>query len=147
MSRELDLAWAAGFLDGDGCVSLNTRYGSPLISATQCNVVPLTALVGLFGGNITRHDDNRKATFQPSFRWRLHAAQTVAACRELLPYLRSKRRQAEIVIEWAETRVPQPEKSHNPLAKWRRDARNVLLSEIRGLNKKGVSGQTAIATA
>ena len=147
MSRELDLAWAAGFIDGDGCITMNTRYGSPMISASQCSVVPLNALVDLFGGNITKHDDGRKATFRPSFRWRLYTAQSIAACEELLPYLRLKRRQAEILIEWAATRVGQPEKSHNPLARWRRDARNALLSEIRGLNKKGISGQTAIATA
>jgi hypothetical protein len=53
-----DLAWAAGFLEGEGNFSVNNRKLpkksiSQVVRATQKNLEPLFRLQRLFGGTIT----------------------------------------------------------------------------------------------
>lgn len=141
IGRDTDLIWAAGFIDGDGCITIqnskNGRYGQPTISASQANIEPLVILRELFGGSIRKHDDNRKPTYSPSYRWRLTATKAVEACRTLLPYLRVRRRQAELVILWQDTALAQDEKRHG-LNQKVMEVRTLIDKEIGTLNKKGV---------
>lgn len=108
--RDLDLAWAAGFIDGEGCI-LVTRgsqrhnggrsYGAREryyleMSACQTSVEPLLKLKGLFGGSISEH--HTQGNQRRAWRWTAAAACVSRTCRELLPYLVVKRQQAEIAL-------------------------------------------------
>lgn len=56
-----DLAWAAGFLEGEGCFYLDKtgqKYSYLTIFANQVNPEPVERLLKLFGGNLYL-DSNR----------------------------------------------------------------------------------------
>jgi hypothetical protein len=106
MADELMYAWAAGFLDGEGCFGL---YGSgasknvhkatrqPTVSATQVDPAPLLRLTLMFGGKIRRQSRNA-----PACEWRLtSAAKVIEVVPLVLPYLTVKKGQAECVLEYA----------------------------------------------
>jgi hypothetical protein len=130
MMNELDLAWAAGFLDGEGCLTVQecTKRGAvrpqyqALIDAAQVTPLPLDRLVALFGGQVRPY---RKA-----FYWRLYNAKTVPVCEQLLPYLVGKRRQAELLLEFAALRGRQGvRRSEAVLAR-----QGVLCAAVQALN-------------
>ena len=115
MSSEIELAWAAGFFDGEGCVSVVKRHtGSSAkrsylyyqlnLNAPQINKDPLLKLKSLFGGQVrcTRSYGNRR----PSFVWTLHAALAEKALRALLPYLIVKKAEAELALQYRATIKP-----------------------------------------
>lgn len=94
----IDCAWAAGFLDGEGCFTITVhkkgRNFIPGIIAGQVYGEPLEKLHGLFGGSIT-------ITTGGFLRWEICGAQIlreVLPC--LIPYLTLKRRQAELLLRF-----------------------------------------------
>ena len=103
--RELsatDAAWLAGFIDADGSIGLGGRQGSrywlrPMVQVGQASKAVLEHIVDLVGeGSIGK---NSKRTFYnlrygPTvFRWLLP---------QLIPYLVVKRKQAELLLEYAD---------------------------------------------
>lgn len=107
---DLELAWAAGFLDGEGCFTLSKMPSAThesqrgmSITAVQTRVAPLLELQRLFGGNIRKMGNTKKGT--EIFEWRCNGGAPVLSevAQALVPYLRVKRREAEIVIAFAAT--------------------------------------------
>lgn len=104
MTDQEKLIWAAGFLDGEGYVSVTrakSRFGPGFhyrgeISAAQVHPAPLIVLVELFGGIVktTRSD------YGPHFYWRLYCKKAAAAIERLLPYFVAKKQQASLVLEF-----------------------------------------------
>lgn len=112
-SREEQIAWAGGFLDGEGHFGLNRvntwLYPTPVIQATQSNarIAPLYRLKDLFGGGV--YQQNRSgAKGGRDYGWRLSGGKK---CREvlpeLLPYLCVKGIEAGLVLDYA-LLVPEP---------------------------------------
>lgn len=116
MSKSHRLAWAAGFIDGDGFITIQNRNqtinekqykGHYLrVGACQANKVPLEELQKLFGGNITTKNSgpnkegyNRKT----QYLWCLSTAKAADALEQLLPYLIHKKEVALIGIEFQKT--------------------------------------------
>lgn len=108
------LAYAAGFLDGEGCVGVyrdshrNDRQGRPRVrqsgyhsaslQASGYGRAPLDLLVDLFGGRVAT---GRSLTGHVLHHWRINAQEQVeAVLRQLLPYLLVKREQAELTIQF-----------------------------------------------
>lgn len=106
-----ELAWCAGFLDGDGSfnISLNGQGVSlaPCISATSKESEPLDELVRIFGGHmsIVRH----AVSGQEYWHWRVRQGDVVDVCRMLIPFLVLKREQAELMIKAWEGRGKLPD--------------------------------------
>lgn len=109
---DTDYAWAAGFLDGEGCFTLlkhgssSTHYSQRAlhISASQADIQPLIKLREMFGGRVGRRSrDTLKGT--PIYVWTLGmSSKTVAEfVPQVLPYLIVKHRQAEILLEFSTT--------------------------------------------
>jgi hypothetical protein len=103
MNKETDLAWAAGFIDGEGCVSLIKRrngdgylYYQANLNVPQIDKAPLDKLKEMFGGNIRANKiiGNRR----PSFTWTIHAASCRKALQEMLPYLIVKKKEALLLL-------------------------------------------------
>jgi hypothetical protein len=113
MNTDVDLAWAAGFIDGEGCITLapqnrprnNTHASvcSVLIQVTQINRVPLDKLVALFGGYVgTMRARNARQGWV--WQWRLHrASEVIPVLESVMPYLVLKRPEAEVVLAYART--------------------------------------------
>jgi hypothetical protein len=104
---ELDFAWAAGFLDGEGCFSLvkaNTNSHPatkrPMVSASQINRAPLDKLVYLFGSIVRNNRVNSRGI--QIYQWHLTKAEELKPMLEcVIPFLVNKKREAEIVLEYA----------------------------------------------
>lgn len=107
MASVTDLAWAAGFLDADGCVKIqrlaqksskNPAY-SLRISVGQTRREPLEKFQLLFGGTIYERKMAR-LTNGVLFEWGLSAENASKALTRMLPYLVLKRDQAKLGIEF-----------------------------------------------
>ena len=116
MSRSHRLAWAAGFMDGDGFITIQNRKsevngktysGTYLrVGACQAKQNVLLELQSLFGGTIrpknsgpNREGYNRK----PQWIWTLSTQQASEALVQLLPFLIHKREVALLAIEFQKT--------------------------------------------
>lgn len=109
MDRDQTLvAWAAGFLDGEGCFTLykntNAKYDHERcvsISACQLKVEPLEKLQSILGGNIR---SGRTPLGKKMYQWDIKNASEVREAIDLLrPYLCNKLEDAEIIYEFAST--------------------------------------------
>jgi len=113
--HELDIAWAAGFFDGEGCIQIrksktgNKMYYTLLVSIDNTDPRPLLDLKRIMGG-VTKlkgaqsiHSDtweNRSV-----WRWAVMSKQAELILRSLLPYLRNKKEEAELALLYRETLV------------------------------------------
>jgi len=106
------LAWAGGFLEGEGCFTLYQRrpghrtYYIAQIAAAQVDNVPLLRLKRMFGGNIhlkPRKDERHRDIWY----WEVGSAQTLRKILPLvIPYLSrggNKVKQARLLLEFCRT--------------------------------------------
>lgn len=113
MSKSHRCAWAAGFIDGDGFVTIQSSHrkvngvsykGYYLrIGACQASEEPLKELQRLFGGLINSKNSgpnkegyNRK----PQWLWTLSSKQAESALQQMLPYLLHKREVALLALDF-----------------------------------------------
>ena len=103
-----DYAWIAGFFDGEGCLSMSfsptaTSYQNRgqhrlTISLTQNDRAPLDWVSSIFGGRVRAYSGRK------SHQWHLTGLDKQRAfLYAVLPYLRVKKRQAELAIEFLGT--------------------------------------------
>ena len=89
----LHLAWAAGFMEGEGSFSHSLKQ-SPKVSAAQVQREPVERLQKLFGGKITQRR-TRGFSKQPIWVWTISARRSVEVMMTLY-VLMSPRRQEQI---------------------------------------------------
>jgi LAGLIDADG endonuclease len=116
MSKSHRLAWAAGFIDGDGFITIQNRTsvvngktysGTYLrVGACQAKQDVLKELQSLFGGAIriknsgpNREGYNRKQQWV----WTLSTKEASEALKQLLPFMIHKRDVVELALEFQET--------------------------------------------
>lgn len=102
-------AYLAGILDGEGHISIDRREGiepthAPihglLVGITNTDRDLIESLSTLYGGTVGR-TGIRGCHRKDAYRWRLTGPPAAKFLRELHPFLRIKKRQAEIGIEFA----------------------------------------------
>ena len=127
--NETDLAWAAGFFDGEGSVQVVARkngnkfqYFQLTINAPQINKEPLLKLQAMFHGQI--NPVKGLGTRRQSYTWTLHAAKAKDALNLMLPYLIVKRNEAELALQFQST-----------LSKYRRDLDEWDLAERQAVRE------------
>ena len=111
--KRTDLAWAAGFIDGDGCITI-TKNGNAHTLRVQVDSTtrkPLEKLVSDLGGKIngpymsrSKHKDSYNR--RPISTWVLNGVAAKEILGKLLPYLVNKKSQAAIGISlqtWGRT--------------------------------------------
>ncbi len=106
MWRETDLAWAAGIIDGEGCILLNiahTNTGTAYVLrviVSNTSILMLNRLKEIFGvGNvIPRWKDQSKRPKNARMAWYYEASTKKAeyVLNLVLPYLVNKKPEAEI---------------------------------------------------
>jgi hypothetical protein len=110
------IIWAAGFFDGEGCISIIrnvVRRGRPVehyflqITAFQNVREPLDVLHALFGGSVKPRDNG--------WIWSLSGHSTVTALKELSPFLLVKKAQAEAAILFQSRKVKRGGKYEKPV--------------------------------
>ena len=157
MPTNLELAYIAGIIDGEGSISLirayqkqrpvrrrNSRsYGNPTPGVRQRTLLAVHVgmtdkqipewLHSMFGGSLY-YRDNLNENWKGRHDWRL-ASQKAAKFLELvLPYLRVKSRQAKIAIRFQKYRVP-----HITLSGDQREMDGMMYDIMRSLNQRGAT--------
>lgn len=96
------MIWAAGFIDGEGCIGLSRQkqpasavgyYYKVTLQVGQKARKPLDFLSDLFGGTVRQNPSGY-------YYWMLSSRKAVAALVEIEPFLVFKNSQAKIVIEF-----------------------------------------------
>jgi hypothetical protein len=150
---ERDLIYLAGLVDGEGTITAlrQTRVQTGNESI-HCRVIvantyePLMEwLANTFGGKLSAPHKTRSPLHKPVLTWYVGSTQAVLLCQHLVPYLKVKRRQAEIVIALSTLGY---ERSGNRRGRYvlpaTRAARAPLLAEMRQLNYRGVPAPTPV---
>lgn len=155
--NESEVAWLAGFLDGEGNFSITAQRNKRdcHVRSTKCSIGISQAAPRLdvldwlhvrIGGHIGNHGtDRRNSRHNASSRWSVSGAIAVEVCRAVYPYLRLKKRHAEIIVEHQATKLA----SHVGVRKGTpRDSlrispdvisqREEHMKELRELNRRGV---------
>lgn len=104
---EYKIAWAAGFVDGEGCFIMQPNTGSDsytiALDVTQTHPEPLDILASLFGGKVKV----RKAPTAAGnvvYIWHMGGVKKITPIIEaLLPHLVLKKRQAELILDYCKT--------------------------------------------
>jgi len=105
-----DKAWAAGFLDGEGCFQLakanpskrhlRPRY-SLIIRCTNTNLPALERLQSLFGGAIHACKRDLRGAYRPTWTWNLCGkGKVLRALRQIFSYLTIKREESWLMVEY-----------------------------------------------
>ena len=103
---DAELAYAAGIIDGEGCICLmrdtskkngRTKY-TLSVQVVMTNKCVVEYLRHTFGGLI-REDDGSKKGYSKVYYWGVRTRQVGILLKKILPFLRGKRKQAELAIE------------------------------------------------
>lgn len=107
MENNSEIAWAAGFIDGEGtiCIQRRTREKrnreyAVALTAENTDPAALLLLMKLFGGYVYQRSIRRKHHFgkRPIFSWKAHRGNIGSVLKALLPYLILKKPQAELAL-------------------------------------------------
>lgn len=90
------LAWAAGFLEGEGHFGMSG--GSAMVSATQASMQPLERLQGLFGGAVGKGSTS-KITKKQMYRWTLSGPQATGLMMTLYSVMSSRHDQVKRALD------------------------------------------------
>ncbi len=114
MTKREILAYASGLFDGEGCITISdapvksngnektSRQMQLRVTVNNTHEGVIDFLRGVFAGTKTRSDHAHRANpnYQPIWHWEVISRQALSALKLMLPYLRVKRRQAEIAIQF-----------------------------------------------
>jgi hypothetical protein len=143
---QTDLAWAAGIVDGEGCISIRRAYvakdrlGKSRTSKPQYalylavgNTDPRMPqkLCDMFGGSLV--NKTRQQVRRPIFEWRVFASNAGRILAEIRPYLVIKGEQADIALAFAATLKRTGQHSAEVHA-----ARAIMKEQIRVLKREEV---------
>lgn len=128
---DTELAYLAGFFDGEGCVSVrrsNDSY-SMAVEVTQLNPSPLIRFQKRFGGRVYMKRDKRG--YRPLFAWQIVASGAVKVLEALRPYLDGKAEEADVALA-LQVRISNPVQNRSEeLA-----ARQLLFEQCRDLKQR-----------
>lgn len=105
MSTEIERAYAAGFFDGEGCVSITihqqrSRPGFRLIATvSQDAVEPLHALQEIWGGHVAARKPRPNGKI--SHMWRTSSRSAVVFLTDIRPYCLVKGEGIDLGLEFA----------------------------------------------
>jgi hypothetical protein len=107
---ETDLAYFAGFFDGEGCVTIGrgvTQYKGRighwvLVQVTNTDPRPIQALHDAFAGHMFR-DDRRRGNERPCYRWQANSRVACRFLEAIRPYSRIKAEQIDVALAFQET--------------------------------------------
>ena len=120
MTTDLDLAWLAGFVDGDGCIHMNVNDSPvtpPRKSYIVCGIIVsntsipaierVKSIMSSLIGREVRYTARAVRGYRPIYNWKIKRMDEVrAVLTALLPYLVAKREQADTMLAYLDRKVP-----------------------------------------
>ncbi|MHA1627255.1 MAG: LAGLIDADG family homing endonuclease [Candidatus Asgardarchaeia archaeon] len=95
------VAYIAGFFDGEGSIfiSKSKKQYFLTVSISNTNLHVLEEVQKIIGGNISKSPDNRENSSE-LFKLRLYCNEAKKFLEKILPYLKIKKEQAKLAIEF-----------------------------------------------
>ena len=90
MKTDVDVAWAAGLFEGEGCIH-NRGSHSIAVSISMTDLDVLEKLSGIYGGKVTPLKV-REEHWKPSWIWYLYGMNAKNFLEDVMPYLGSRRK-------------------------------------------------------
>lgn len=148
---EDDLAYAAGIIDGEGYIQIQKHKRSDYsagyhyymaVAVSMVDALVPMWLQDTFGGTLHCYE-RKEPNAQPFYRWSTGTKNAQWFLELILPYLKTKRAQAEIAIEFQKMKTQNREVSYHrynlkPTALL--EAESILAEKCKGLNTKGQRG-------
>jgi hypothetical protein len=140
-------AYAAGLIDGEGCMSLDKKYTLRIDVGLSSKGLPILEwLVAHYGGTIR---NTRAATekWEAAQAWMLLGDKAVSFLRQIAPHLILKAPQAGVAIAFGDLRRRLP-KTKTGRVRWTEDGRaeaQRLRETLMALNRKGPSTSESCA--
>lgn len=147
-----DASYIAGLFDGEGCVHLSSTswkdcpcFRTPTsylrLSITNTNKEIVQWLIATVDGKM--HEVKRTGKCKTCYVWTINGLNSVDFVKQIYPYLKIKRLQAEIAIKFGET-IRNKTSGINPrLDPTTNQVRKKLFDELKVLNYRG-TGQYKI---
>lgn len=146
------LAYAAGFFDGEGCIRISKRkprHGRStsynlLIMVYQKDGEIMDWFYGNFGGVVYLKD---KSGNNWIYEWRLSEKKAFNFLKDILPFLKYKKKQAELAIRFQQRRIFERERNvpdngrFSPLTKSELDERESIYQEMSDLKKSFIKSK------
>jgi hypothetical protein len=107
--KSTDLAWQAGIIDGEGCITLTKQIRKgrpspafrPMITVSNTDVRICNPFVESWGGKLYKRPDSRTdKNWADSYTWYCPWSSVTTCLKAIIPYLAAKRSQAELLIEF-----------------------------------------------
>lgn len=89
------LYYLAGYADGEGCFRYN---GTTAVSVINSYPWALQQFQRIWGGSIRKKPNTDPAKHKDVYEWEVTGANARRVAKELEPFLREKRRQAQLVV-------------------------------------------------
>ena len=101
MFSDVELAWVAGLLEGEGSFMTKTGGNSPKIQCTMTDLDVLERLQILMGGRI-HPVKTRMAHWKDAYMWTLNGQPAADAMKALYPWMASRRRETidRVLAKW-----------------------------------------------
>ena len=108
IKQEIDRAWLAALVDGEGCITIleaTSPHGSgssypPVLQVRMCDTecIEKAAVITGCGLLSPRQEPPSQRGQRPSYQWRIHGRKAADVIAEIYPYLLIKRKQA--IVAW-----------------------------------------------
>ena len=138
-----DLAYIAGFTDGEGYIGIVRNQGLRLfIQITNTKPEVLYWMKELFGGSIHKgqyksESDPRFFNAKPTYKWTIVSRQAETFLEAIQPYLRIKSELCQFALDFQVTKLWGEYNSKNPPPEDIVDYREWIREQVRELNHKG----------
>lgn len=124
-----ELAWAAGFIDGEGCFSTDSTTLN--LRAYNTYKPAILRLQEMFGGNVNTRS-RPKESYKQMWIWSVGTLQAKPVIEAILPFLTVKVHQAETALELIDALRRSAGPKRDPAIV---EKREILREKIRNLNQ------------
>ena len=150
----IDLAYLAGLIDGEGSVIVNPycpREGQRFkqynlrVLVVNTNKEILEWIKSIFGGGVYSHGKPESIKHKQCYTWNIDAKKAEILLREVFPYLKIKKPQAKVALEFRKTfnlskyiRYENGIHVGNKVPDNLLNKRSQLREELKSLNQRGL---------
>lgn len=135
MKNNLDIAYAAGFFDGEGCIFIDQNNHAYTLEVTigQNKKDPLEWIRERYGGSLRLQ--NSETWTGPKWLWKLRSDQALLFLIDILPYLIVKKEQASTAIEYQSNKITRAGKRTSEEEIIKRDYYKKLVSSLNNTRR------------
>ena len=134
MTNKENLIYLAGLIDGEGCICCINPSAEPnkykLVLEVAVVYRPVLEWAKLlFGGSLYKTTQNSKQIW----RWRLAAVDAILLLKEVVPYLKIKKKEAVEALRYEKTLNDSPTRRWQRIPQWALDMRKEIYHNLKKL--------------